>query len=53
MEALTKFAFRATADDELSFDKGSIVKVRRYKVFKQKNVVASNIVLCLLTLFHP
>lgn len=27
MEALTKFAFRATADDELSFDKGSIVKV--------------------------
>ena len=36
MEALTKFTFRATADDELSFEKGSVVKVRRYKIFKRK-----------------
>ena len=27
MEALTKFTFRATADDELSFEKGTMVKV--------------------------
>lgn len=27
MEAIAKFQFKATADDELSFDKGSIVKV--------------------------
>ncbi|XP_046855315.1 growth factor receptor-bound protein 2-like [Xenia sp. Carnegie-2017] len=27
MEAVAKFAFRATADDELSFEKGSIVKI--------------------------
>ena len=27
MEAIAKFPFRATADDELSFEKGSIVKV--------------------------
>lgn len=28
MEAIAKFPFRATADDELSFEKGSIVKVK-------------------------
>ena len=27
MEAVAKFQFKATADDELSFEKGSIVKV--------------------------
>lgn len=28
MEAIAKFDFKATADDELSFGKGNIVKVR-------------------------
>ena len=32
MEALAKFPFKATADDELSFAKGSIVKVGIYTI---------------------
>ena len=32
MEAAAKFTFRATAEDELSFEKGSIVKVKPHNV---------------------
>ena len=37
MEALAKFPFKATADDELSFAKGSIVKVGLYIIVKYEN----------------
>lgn len=33
MEAVSKHDFQATADDELSFKKGSILKVNRHKSF--------------------
>jgi hypothetical protein len=36
MEAQAKHDFNATADDELSFRKGQVLKVRKIKVCLQK-----------------
>ena len=41
MEAIAKYDFKATADDELSFKRGEVLKVSENKVFD------SNVKTCL------